>query len=272
GPGSTGGTGTGGTGGFGGGTGDVGGTGTGTGGPGSGGGTGDPGGTDPGTSPGGDDAGSGPSEPGSGAIGGDSEGPGEGPSLPPEEAAGPESPGAGPEEGNQPEDQPETVGDRIFPWSYLFGGGFLLIVAFLVLLAVHILRATFRARRAEVSDVRKVSPPPESLRAELLKAFKALSQAEGRSPMEARDAILAAYDHMVRLFRSRGVNPQQHLTAREVEALAMDRLELSPSAAQALRRLFEEARYSLHRLGDAHRREAIESLRRVRSELASNEA
>lgn len=84
---------------------------------------------------------------------------------------------------------------------------------------------------------------------------------------DVRATILECFRRFCRLLGSRGIEDQEPLTPRELEALAIERLRVSWEAPEALTSLFEEARYSEHRLGEADRARAIESLSRIRTAL-----
>lgn len=86
---------------------------------------------------------------------------------------------------------------------------------------------------------------------------------------DVRATILECFRRFCRLLGTRGVEGQEALTPRELEALAVERLRLSREAPEALTSLFEEARYSEHRLGEAERARALESLSRIRTALES---
>ena len=84
---------------------------------------------------------------------------------------------------------------------------------------------------------------------------------------EIRSAILRCYADMTRLFRRRGLTYGRELTARELEVLAGQRLDISDESSVRLRELFEEARYSAHPLHEGYKRTALECLRAVKREL-----
>ncbi len=84
---------------------------------------------------------------------------------------------------------------------------------------------------------------------------------------DVRDVILGCYARFCALLGSKGIAEQDPLTPREIEGLAQVRLGVSPESSDALTSLFEEARYSEHRLGDADRDRAVSSLQRIRMDL-----
>ncbi len=84
---------------------------------------------------------------------------------------------------------------------------------------------------------------------------------------DVRGAILACYQRFCTLLGDRGISYQEALTPREIEDLAVHRLAVSSDSAEALTSLFEEARYSVHSLGDADRDRAVHSLETIRADL-----
>jgi len=82
-----------------------------------------------------------------------------------------------------------------------------------------------------------------------------------------RDAVLRCYRSMVLLFEARGRRVRPEQTAREFEAEALASVGVSRAGVDELTSLFEEARYSTHAIGAAHRDAAIASLTAVRKEL-----
>lgn len=84
---------------------------------------------------------------------------------------------------------------------------------------------------------------------------------------EIRSTILRCYGDMTHLFRRRGLTFGRELTARELEALAGERLDVSDESSVRLRELFEEARYSAHPLEEGYKRTALDCLRAVKREL-----
>lgn len=84
---------------------------------------------------------------------------------------------------------------------------------------------------------------------------------------DVRAAILACFQRFCALVGSRGIAGQLALTPRELKGLAIERLHVAPDASETLTSLFEEARYSEHRLGEEARSRALDSLARIRSAL-----
>ena len=84
---------------------------------------------------------------------------------------------------------------------------------------------------------------------------------------DVRQAILACYGRFCGLLGAKGIGAQDVLTPRELEDLAVRRLGVSVDSSEALTSLFEEARYSVHTLGDADRDRAVQSLERIRADL-----
>ena len=145
-------------------------------------------------------------------------------------------------------------------------GALLLVASFAAFAAIYFLMATLQARRARALglSIKK----KQALKRELAEALgeRIYSLQLGQ---DIRSVILGAYRDMVHLFQSYGLQPRRSQTAREVEAVALEKLGLSGRASKDLRKQFEEARYSFHQLTEESRQAAIESLGRVKSELGA---
>jgi hypothetical protein len=85
-----------------------------------------------------------------------------------------------------------------------------------------------------------------------------------------RTAVLRCYRDMVKLLSGKGVRDEEHMTAREFEALARGELGLGDELAQ-LTALFEEARYSGHDVSEGQRELAGRAFERVREALVAAE-
>ncbi|HEY7587560.1 MAG TPA: DUF4129 domain-containing protein, partial [Thermoplasmata archaeon] len=123
-----------------------------------------------------------------------------------------------------------------------------------------------------LGTVARRGPAPALLPPEERKAAARAVQAtieELRIGGDVRASILTCYQRFCALLGARGVADQTALTPREIEILAVRSLRVSENAAGALTGLFEEARYSVHPLGDADRLRAIDSLERIRTSLGA---
>ncbi len=87
---------------------------------------------------------------------------------------------------------------------------------------------------------------------------------------DVREVILATYRRMLRLQASAGVSPS--LTANELAKLLVERRGWPYPPTNALTKLFEEAKYSVHPLGEEHRNEALDSLGKLEVWLKGGEA
>lgn len=159
----------------------------------------------------------------------------------------------------------ETGGfDTVWPASAILPLDFMLLVS----VGAAILWIVYRFRKA--------SGPAGSRGLDVSDGLKARVAAAGTIQEtiemlefggDVRATILECFRRFCRLLGARGVGDQEALTPRELEALAVERLRVSREAPEALTSLFEEARYSEHRLGEAQRARAIESLSRIRTAL-----
>ena len=85
-----------------------------------------------------------------------------------------------------------------------------------------------------------------------------------------RVAVLRCYRDMVKLLSGKGVRDQDHMTAREFEALASVELGLGEGLRE-LTALFEEARYSQHDVAEYQRERASRAFGKVREALMAQE-
>lgn len=107
-------------------------------------------------------------------------------------------------------------------------------------------------------------PPPAEVLRELEAAVAAL---KAGSAQDARDRIIRAYGVLLKDLRARKMPDLDISTPQEIEALMARRLLLSSTASTALRRVFEEARYSSHEMGPVQASEAVASLEKVLEEI-----
>ena len=84
---------------------------------------------------------------------------------------------------------------------------------------------------------------------------------------EYRKTIFEAYRKMCAHLADHGYAREDHVTPAEFAKAMRLALPLDTESLRALTRLFEEARYSNHQIGERSRQSAIENLRRVQIEL-----
>ncbi len=133
-------------------------------------------------------------------------------------------------------------------------------------LFVSVLLIAFMFRLGPRFEGGKGEPAPRGPRRAAAQAVQA-AISELEMGEDVRAAILACYARFCRFLGARGFAAQDALTPRELEDLAVRRLSVSPDSAEALTALFEEARYSVHPLGDPDRERAVQSLERIRADL-----
>ncbi len=140
--------------------------------------------------------------------------------------------------------------------------GVLLIMVFILALVVVTVLMDLSVRLRQMK-------PPAALASRRHAAAAAVDEAisDLQLGQDVRKAILACYARFCALLGVRGIPDQVALTPREIEDRAVTQLEVSPSSAESLTSLFEEARYSTHPLGDDARDRAVESLARIREAL-----
>lgn len=84
---------------------------------------------------------------------------------------------------------------------------------------------------------------------------------------EYRRTIFEAYRKMCAHLERYGYTREEHVTPREFERALKLALPLDTKSIRVLTKLFEEARYSDHRMGERSRQAAIESLKYVEQDL-----
>ena len=84
---------------------------------------------------------------------------------------------------------------------------------------------------------------------------------------EYRKTIFEAYRKMCAHLADYGYSRQDHVTPREFARAMRLALPLDTDSIRALTRLFEEARYSNHMLGERNRQTAIQNLRHIEMEM-----
>jgi hypothetical protein len=84
---------------------------------------------------------------------------------------------------------------------------------------------------------------------------------------EVREAIFNCYESLCRILMRRGFLRRDFETVREFELAIRNALPISEQALVALDRIFEEARYSSHVLGEPHRQNAQMALSTVLQEI-----
>jgi hypothetical protein len=109
-----------------------------------------------------------------------------------------------------------------------------------VLIPFLLARARERAPGWSVPDGRRSVEAQRAL-------TEALDRLRGGEDSEARAAILALYARLLTSVGSR-LGPVEPRTVREIERAAIETLGLRPTAARELTDVFEEARYSSHRM------------------------
>ncbi len=103
-------------------------------------------------------------------------------------------------------------------------------------------------------------------------AQDAIARAEGiRTTDRYRRAIFQTYKAMSRLFERKGLVREGAQTVREYETVVSEGLPVDKPALGAVTGVFEEARYSDHRLGEVHVKKAKKGYNRIDKELRSVE-
>jgi hypothetical protein len=132
------------------------------------------------------------------------------------------------------------------------------VVAVLVLLAGAVL--ALRARRARVGE-------PADAGIEALTAALDQSLEDLAAESDPRRAVIKAYDRMERALGASGTPRRAAETPLEYLRRALAAVHASQQSIRRLTDLFEQARFSRHTIEEAMKREAIDALSLLRSEL-----
>jgi len=84
---------------------------------------------------------------------------------------------------------------------------------------------------------------------------------------DVRDIIIRNYQKMLIILEKEGIKQEISFTPRELEKLALNKLSLTEETIDEMTRLFEEAKYSDHPLGDKERTRAIDNFKQIKEEL-----
>jgi len=103
---------------------------------------------------------------------------------------------------------------------------------------------------------------PQQVQQAIAEASRAIERGD-----DPRQTIIHLYLRLLEEFSPRLGNVD-HLTAEEIRGIPLARLHVRPDAAEALTRLFEEARYSTHPVGPADASRCLAALRAVEADLS----
>ena len=84
---------------------------------------------------------------------------------------------------------------------------------------------------------------------------------------DPRSRIIACYQHLIATVSRLGAPMSSDMTARELDKAVRSTFGLKGPATTELTQIFEEARYSLHEMGDSDADRAHEYLESVAEEL-----
>jgi Domain of unknown function (DUF4129) len=170
------------------------------------------------------------------------------------------------------------VGEPATAPSLLKTGGFLpaltnlvqniwFSLAFLGLLIVGgvVLIESYRVSLKETRDLRILEL--QSHQEQGLQAVQEAINLVRDAASDPRSRIIACYQHLIATVSKLGAPVSSDLTARELDRAVRSTLALKGSSITDLTQLFEEARYSLHEIGDNDADKAREDLESVAEEL-----
>jgi phosphatidylglycerophosphate synthase len=153
----------------------------------------------------------------------------------------------------------EGANGLVVHWWALLG---VAILGLLAILSAVLVRRRRRRREIEAEDA-----PSE--REELLTAVEASLEGLEEDP-DARQAVINAYASLEQVLARHGLARRPSEAPLEYLARWTDAVRVSRSPAEALTRLYERARFSLHLVDEAMRREATSALLTLRLELGED--
>jgi len=90
---------------------------------------------------------------------------------------------------------------------------------------------------------------------------------ELREGKDVHSTILRCYQRMCMILEEEGAKNFEFMTPREFEKQALSTLDLKTQTVSEIRKVFELAKYSNHRLGEEERDRSVEALKDLRREL-----
>lgn len=133
-------------------------------------------------------------------------------------------------------------------------------IGILILLSSILALIFFYIRHKNLSE--QSSETEENISSTADRAITELHEGE-----DVRDIIIRNYQKMLIVLEKEGVKQEISFTPRELEKMALSRLQLSEGTIDEMTRLFEEAKYSDHPLGEKERRRAIDNFKQIKDEL-----
>ncbi|MFW5946777.1 MAG: DUF4129 domain-containing protein [Candidatus Natronoplasma sp.] len=84
---------------------------------------------------------------------------------------------------------------------------------------------------------------------------------------DIRATIMECYNQMSLILEEKGIRDEKHMTPREFEKAADENLDVTTSKISRIRKIFEQAKYSSHKLKEKDKETVIEDLEALRDEL-----
>ena len=152
----------------------------------------------------------------------------------------------------------DIFGGSLF--SYVGGLVISITIALILALVTLSVLLTMRSFRPVGSDEEQQRTFAESIAQEIPKI---------RNSEDPRSAILDTYRKMCIFLSGRGAEDRKWWTAREFETRISERFGVRRKTLAELTSLFEEAKYSLHELGEPERERAVSLLEEIRKESSA---
>ncbi|GAA4358870.1 DUF4129 domain-containing protein [Angustibacter luteus] len=163
------------------------------------------------------------------------------------------------------------------PWADLHWLGYLIAVAFVVALGALVVLGLLRLVNRLRSHSLDLPTAPAGFEPEPdpeLEVARELSQRRERQ-LDAlrhgtpRNAIVACWLDLEDAVEASGVSPAPHQTAEELTQRVLRELAVDPSSIGDLARLYREARFSRHAMGEADRAAAQSAIERLHADLGA---
>jgi hypothetical protein len=135
-------------------------------------------------------------------------------------------------------------------------------VIFLFAISIFIATANFIKMRSSKLDYSDMEKDTKEVAGTIQRTIDALARGS-----DTRATVIRCYTDMCKVVSKYGVDEEEHLTPREFLKLALDKLPVPREQMGALVDVFEEARYSQHKLGESEGIRAVTALEAVKGKL-----
>ncbi len=141
-----------------------------------------------------------------------------------------------------------------------------IIVLVIAVVGAFIMLQAVRETSWEFEEPPQESPEERVKESALLAVQEAIHRIEAEE--DFRMAVMRCYRRLCETLEEHGVPSVEYQTAREYESIVSDVLDIPGDPLSVLTDLFEEARYSLHKIGEKEQNRALSSLVDIRDHLS----